>query len=342
MIIENGGIVTAKNIELLQISSLKSISLEYVSQIENEVISNFTNLDDIEIRINNQYVGNLPIEEMLNNNTCKNVIILWDDDMAEEKLRNQQEEYLRNQIEWDYFENILSEQKYLKRLYKLNSEINSYISYEFYEQNTKGKISEILISIKDKESNGKKYFDILTCPVESIAKVYGLSGQRIRLEDINFDGHKDLIFLGYNNRIELYQQCVGFLWNENENIYELNETVPKYFDRIDTDRNRLLLTVSPSAFEDNYYIYEYNGETYIEKKLEVRFIDESNGIVWKYLEKGELIKTLYLTFSENDKASYVFENEDGSVVHGEISKSDMSYYDLGKRYFPEFDFYFVG
>ena len=85
--------------------------------------------------------------------------------------------------------------------------------------------------------------------------------------NINFDGYRDLIFVGYNDNDFLggYHQCIGFLWNEKEQRYEWNATVPEYFDGIDAERKRIVYVGGLSAADDDYRIYEYNGSVFTEK-----------------------------------------------------------------------------
>ena len=65
----------------------------------------------------------------------------------------------------------------------------------------------------------------------------------------------------------MYHECIGFLWDQSKQQFELEETVPYHFDRIDAGRKRLAFTSSSSAFDDSYYIYEYINGRFEEKRL---------------------------------------------------------------------------
>lgn len=216
--------------------------------------------------------------------------------------------------------------------YKLYTPNSVYTSYEF--------CNHIFISIIDEE---KKYFDILEIPNEMLSKMGGLHGDGpgICLEDINFDGYKDIIFLGSYDGLELYHKCIGFLWNQSEKRFELDETVPTYFDYIDAERKRLIFTGSLSAFDDSYYIYEYINGVFEEKRLDVTFnLNESNSerITWEYYENDIFLDKLVLNYTEDGSGYYNFYGRDGSIADGTFSEEKM-YSELGMQYFAEFDFY---
>ena len=145
--------------------------------------------------------------------------------------------------------------------------------------------------VKDKESDGRHYFDILEIPKVELSNISRYEGRRFYFEDINFDSYEDLLFLGNNDRIKLYYQCTGFLWDDNEKIYKLCETVPHNFKGIDGEKERLIYSTSGSASDDEYYIYKYDGNEYKEERLEVRQISEEK-IVWQYFLDGKLDKEI--------------------------------------------------
>ncbi|MDE5933138.1 MAG: hypothetical protein K2H40_11775, partial [Lachnospiraceae bacterium] len=203
------------------------------------------------------------------------------------------------------------------------------------------------ICIKDRESYGEKYFDILEVPVENL-EISWLDGRRVRLDDVNFDGYRDLIFVGHNDLMGYCNRCIGFLWNEKEQRYEWNATVPKYFDGIDTERKRITCIFTLSAADDDYRIYEYNGSVFTEKRLEVTWPQESCcRIIWQYYEEGELLKRLEQNYDEDAKLYYITYEENGIVTEEVMKEADYdtkygSYDELGMEYFPEFDFYWAG
>ena len=74
---------------------------------------------------------------------------------------------------------------------------------------------QLLKWIKDRESYGEKYFDILEVPVENI-EISWLDGRRVRLDDVNFDGYRDLIFVGDNDLMGGYRTVSSILLNKNQ------------------------------------------------------------------------------------------------------------------------------
>ena len=257
--IEHGGTISARNMKELNTNPLRDIELYHPYAIEEDMLSRMPNLQYIMIRLNSWYTGVLPTKELLQNTDCGNITVIWDDN-------RKGEENLEEFAEWDEINAMLSEDDhYLKALYALDNEDYRYISYEFCEEET-GDACKAFICIKDRESYGEKYFDILEVPVENIEMSWH-DGRRMWLVNINFDGYRDLIFVGYNDNDFLggYHQCIGFLWNEKEQRYEWNATVPEYFDGIDAERKRIVYVGGLSAADDDYRIYEYNGSVFTEK-----------------------------------------------------------------------------
>ena len=84
----------------------------------------------------------------------------------------------------------------------------------------------------------------------------------------------------------------------------------KFYKMIDTERKRIIYSGGLSAFDDDYFIYEYNGSMFTEKRLEVT------------------ISTTAYAQVTMDKADYDY-------------KYDLNS-ELGMEYFPEFDFYRAG
>lgn len=266
--------------------------------------------------------------------------MIWNDD-RKEKVD------IEELAEWDDINAMLSENiRYLKAIYILNEDDYDFISYEFCGEVPK-KECEAFICIKDRESYGEKYFDILEVPVESI-EMYWLHGRRIRLEDMNFDGYSDLIFIGSNDLIGSRDWCIGFLWNEKEQRYKLNTTVPKFFKGIDAERKRIEYSYDNSIYEEYYFIYEYNGSVFTEKRLEViSSRTDDCQTVWQYYEDGKMMKRLEENYDEEAKLYYITYEENGIVTEEVIEKVDYDkkyslYIYLGEEYFPEFDFYLVG
>ena len=265
--------------------------------------------------------------------------MIWDDDRKEEVN-------LEEFTEWDEMNAILPENiRYLKAIFVLNEEDYDYISYEFCGEEAK-QDCEAFICIKDMETHGEKYFDILEVPVENIWMYWlDVIPGRMRLMDMNFDGYRDLIFLGNN---DAYDWCIGFLWNEKEQRYEWNATVPKFFEWVDTDRKRIEYSYANSIYEEYYFIYEYNGSAFTEKKLEViSSRTDYYQIAWQYYEDGKLTKRLEVNCDEDTKLYYITYEENGIVTEKVMEEADYDYKydlysDLGQEYFPEFDFYLLG
>ncbi len=322
--INNGGIICIKDAEAFSDNLLRNLELDHIFHVGNLEVERFTNLKFITVRMNDCFETSNGFAEILNNTSCENIIVLWDDveHFGEKEFFEKYVEYLDYSEKWGSF----------KAFYKLNTPNSGYASYEF--------CNHVFISIKDEE---KKYFDTLEIPHEMLSKMSGLygDGQRIWLEDINFDGYKDIIFLGYNDGIELYHECIGFLWNQSKQRFDLDETVPVYFDYIDTERKRLIFTSSLSAFDDSYYIYEYINGAFEEKRLDVTFnLNESNSerITWEYYENDIFLDKLVLNYTEDGSGYYIFYGRDGSITDGTFSEEKM-YSELGMQYFAEFDFY---
>ncbi|MCM1232907.1 MAG: hypothetical protein NC489_22505 [Ruminococcus flavefaciens] len=343
--IKNGGTVLVRDIETLKENPVRDIELYHPYAIEENILDQIHTLQDITIRINSWYTGVLPAKELLYDTDCNNIVLIWDDNRKDEM-------FLEELAEWEEINTILLEDdSYLKGIYVLNEDDYNYVSYEFCScgketgNTCEAKECESFICIKDRESYGEKYFDILEIPIENIDTLSWLDGRRIRLEDINFDGYRDLVFVGDNDLSGHQGRCIGFLWNKKKQKYEWNATVPKDFDWIDAEQKRITCIYSASAFED-YRIYEYNGSIFTEKRLEVIWSEtDYYRITWQYYEEGKLLKRLEENYDEDAKQYYITYEENGIVTEEVIDKKDYKYVDhldLGKEYFPEFDFYFHG
>ena len=166
---------------------------------------------------------------------------------------------------------------------------------------------------------------------------------RIYFEDVNFDGYEDLIYVGDHGINQFYHQCTGFLWDNDEKRYQLCETLPSNFEWADNERNRLIYSTSGSAFEDTYYIYKYNQNQFVEERLEVQTRQTEGGaVVWNYFKENELQKELEVT-SKDDGTYHVFYSENGTARQETLTRAEYAnVWEIGKRYFPEFDFYNFG
>lgn len=335
-----GGIISAQNIDNLQENPLEEIDLYHTYAIEENILSQMPALQNIEIWLNSGYIGVMPAKELIHNTDCNNIAMIWDDD-------KKYEVHLEELAEWDEINTALLENNsYLKGVYVWNEDDYNYISYEFCEEETEN-ACDVFICIKDRESYGEKHFDILEVPVENV-DMFWSGGSRMMLDDINFDGYRDLIFMGWNRHpFDLPSHCIGFLWNEKEQRYEWNATVPKNFRKIDDERKRITNS-NPSSLLDKYFIYEYHDGVFTEKKLEVIWsLTEHGLIIWQYYEEGELLKRLEENYDEETKLYNITYEENGMVTEEVLEEADYdnkygSYSDLGMEYFPEFDFYWAG
>ena len=345
--IKYGGTISARNMEILNESPVKDIELYHPYAIEENVLSQMLSLQYITIRVDSQYNGALPAKELLRNTDCTSIVVRWDDEGKEEVN-------LEEFTEWDEINAMLSENNcYLKALYVSNEDDYNYISYEFCVRGEEKGNSceanecEAYICIKDRESYGEKYFDILEVPFGSNDTLSWLDGRRVRLEDINFDGYCDLIFVEHNDPIGTHHGCIGFLWNEKEQGYEWNATVPKNYRWIDKERKRIT-NVYPDSLQDKYFIYEYHDGIFTEKKMEfIGSLTDHYQRIWQYYEDGELIKRLEKNFDEETKLYYITYEENGIVTEKVMEEDEYdskyaSTHDLGMEYFPEFDFYWAG
>ena len=345
--IKYGGTISARNMEILNDSPVKDIELFRPYTIEENVLSQMPNLQYITIRVDSQYNGALPAKELLQNTDCVRIVVRWDDEGKEEVN-------LEEFGEWDEINAMLSEDNcYLKALYVSNEDDYNYISYEFRVRGEeKGNTCEAneceaFICIKDRESYGEEYFDILEVPIEGTDTLSWLDGSRVWLEDINFDGYRDLIFERHNEPIGPASGCIGFLWNDKEQRYEWNATVPKNYRRIDDERKRIT-NVYTSSLEDEYFIYEYHDGIFTEKKMEyIGSLTDHYQRIWQYYEDGEMLKRLEQNFDEETKLYYITYEENGIVTEKVMEEDEYdskyaSTYDLGMEYFPEFDFYWAG
>lgn len=337
--ISSGGVISVRNMDEFKEDSLHELELHHIYAIEENIIDAMPALRKVEIRLNGDYSGVFPAKELVHNTNCPNIAMIWDDD-------KKYEERLEELAEWEEISASMSEKdSYLKGLYVWNEEEYNYTSYEFCEEETE-QASAAFICIKDRGSYGEKYFGVLEVPVESV-EVDWSGGRRMTRDDLNFDGYYDLVFMGRNwFSGDSYVQCIGFLWNENEQKYEWNATVPKHYGRADADRKRIIDCYT-SSLQDEYFIYEYHDGIFTEKRLEVSFPMEGGQVIWHYYEDDELIGRVESTYSEDAKLYYITYEENGNVTEKVMEEAEydnryVSYSDLGEEYFPEFDFYWKG
>lgn len=335
----SGGVIAVRNMDNLKETPLEVLELNRVHAIEENVVSQLPAWRDVEIRLDSDYTGVFPAKDLAHNTNCANIAMIWEDN-------KKYEAHLEELAEWDEITASMSENdSYLKGLYVWNEGEDNYISYEFCEEETE-QACAAFICIKDRESHGGKYFDILDVPVQSVDVTWS-GGRRMWRDDLNFDGYSDLVFMGWNMFSgDSPRQCICFLWNEKEQKYEWNATAPKHYGR-PYDEQKRIIDIYTSALQDDYFIYEYHDGIFTEKKLTVIFPMEGGQVIWQYYEDGELLKRLEETKAEESKLYHITYEENGIVTEKVMEEADYdnqydSYSDLGEEYFPEFDFYWKG
>ena len=234
--IRNGGSISARDMQGCYYFRAE-IELSHVFAIDEDMLSHLISnelygQDKIVIELDNRYRGKLPIEELLNYQYCTNVILIWDDDAEGAGLLDVQED-MENLKEWDYLQSVQqAETGCLKSIYRLNDVDYSYTGYEFYDcyEESKMKIQAAFICVKDRESNGGKYFDIIDIPVDKFSDEDSLdvaAYHRIDIsDDLNLDGCRDLVFNARNDG--LYP--VTFLWDKEEKRYIYDESAADSLD----------------------------------------------------------------------------------------------------------------
>lgn len=312
--IENGGRVLLKDAEeFRQNSTLREVDLLDVSSIDEKVFKNFPTVERVFVNIDNRCDENFPLKDLQGNMDCTDVIIFWDYQKANS----------------------------MKGFSMLNAGDYSYASYVVCEQ-SEPESYRVYIIVKDRETQGERYFDILSIPQEKPLEITRTEEQRIVLKDINFDGYEDIVFCEQDIMWSAYLRCYAFLWNPIEERFQFNETAPFNFEHVDEKRRRITYLCSGSAFDDDYYIYEYNNNEFIEKRLEVRFFQTEPHVIWQYFEENIMTKKLELIYHEEDDADHAIYEENGKIVEEKLYDKDAYYADIGKEYFPEFDFYTAG
>lgn len=308
--ISNGGVLSAKDIEVCKETNLRDLDLKYMFQIDNCVLNLFDSLKKV---------------------------LVWTDPSFEG-----QEFDLFHGEEWKRLMSISQEDKRdYGAVYILNEEGITYSSYEIYSDNVRENPCAVM-SIR--EIGNKSDPVILEIPNYTTEWISKDDGSRIMLEDVNFDGHKDILYLGDNNGLYLFHRCIGFLWNEENGKYELCKTLPSHFGFIDSERKRITYYSHLSINDETYYIYEYDDGEFTEKRLEIELKKEASNpgeLIWDYYENGEFLEKLILEYSNGEIAYYTFYGRDNQIISGEFPE-ERSYSELGMQYFPEFDFYFFG
>lgn len=67
-----------------------------------------------------------------------------------------------------------------------------------------------------------------------------------------------------------------------------------------------------------------------------------DAVLWKYFKENELLEELTVE-DQADGAYHVFYRENGTVREETLAGAEVqNVWEIGKRYFPEFDFYNFG
>ncbi|MDE5699486.1 MAG: hypothetical protein K2I96_19100 [Lachnospiraceae bacterium] len=349
--INNGGLITAKDINAVNMDMLETVEFNKIHSIDKGLISCIPGQAKLWIDIDGYYEGEPPELELLLGIDCQDIMMVQRQGKGVETsvLMKEQDALEAGLKEWDMLRTIMIEKQKILCGYcrQVNGDYN-YTEYEFCDRDTMD-ISEAYICIKDQKSNGRQYFDVISIPTECMEYVLHVFwSPRIWLEDINFDGYTDIIFVGRDDGGPC--DCTYYLWNESEKKYELETALPtRKLVITDEARKRLTYYETNGAgihSEETYYIYEYTGERFREKKLRVvcdYSPEEQRGSwTWYYYEDGELVGKLEWFHDENEDISYVIYEENGERVEEVQINEKVHYYDIGLKYFPEFDFYRMG
>lgn len=293
--IKNGGTISAKDVSSINNSTMEKIVFDQVRAIDKMLVNHIPERVVMRIQINDQYQGIVPVEELLLDTNCQNIAVQWCVGEREE-------------------------QRILKVFWKLASGDCSYTEYEFYDLDT-GEISEAYICINSQERNGENYFDIVNIPEESLQQLSCIERERIRLEDVNFDGYQDIVVVGaYSERLGEFNYET-FLWNDSEKKYKFategrksNSQVSvrriadgyevKLYDRaynevfsmdypkepwiVEVTENVLEIGFSTGSPASNVFYFEKDSGRTCMGYMNSRLIDEN---YVAYMDNGELIFT---------------------------------------------------
>ncbi len=335
-----GGKIICNEINILKERPMEKISFSGIHGIEEGVIKGFSEIDNLKIELKSTYTDYIPVEEVLFHQGCSKSSIWYSgyQDVDSVTLISHEEAKVLEIKENEVLMEVLSDNsRQLKAIYRLLGSDYEYISYEVKESG----YMNIYLCIKDQDSGGELYFDWIALPAIPLEEYTYLDGERLLLEDINFDGYDDILFMGYNDFGELYKKCQGFIWNKEEKKYEYVETLPINFDYVDEENHRITYHTSGGVSEDNYYVYEYVEGEFQERYLQLCLEEER--VVWRYYEDEKLLEELQLFSEEGKKSTYIFQNfQTEQIEKGSWEGEDSEYYKLGKRFFPKFDFYYLG
>ena len=331
-----GGTITARNPEALGSMSLDSMGIYRVSKVEEGILNHISSRY-MEISLNDRYTGKLPTADLLNNMECDELIVMWGGEGGTGLLDISEPE---NKIlkEWNQICSILSEKdRILENIYKEKNGEFSFTSYDFYEQGSDRKLYAEFISVKDVESGGTEYFDILKVPEERIAEIPGgiflNDFHRMWFYDINFDGHDDFV---YERRCDgCDENNVIFLWIPDKERFEYCGTAPRNFENSVSVKEHKAYYVYPdaNAGPSIYSIYEYADGCFIRHSLEIEHRGDS--LVYVYHREGEWVREQEFSYQKEDRTWHAVHEENGMTIEESMSE-DLA--ELECAYFPEFTY----
>ena len=346
--IKNGGIISVRDMDKFR-CTLSGIELEYVSVIKEGVLSHITfdhesGEDQILVTLNNRYLGKPPTGEVLHDVDCTNIKLEWNGNAKGSGLLEGQE-IMENLKEWDYLRSMQEREEQnsdihrrgcLKALYRYNNGDYSYTSYEFYRNYRNWvEFNDGFICIKDRETDGEDYFDMMDVPEIRDRFFLGtlyVDQRFCTSEDVNFDGYKDLIF--WQDHTDSYDGCILFLWDDTKQRFAFSKSAPECISYVDEERERLIFVTGTGR---DYYIYEADGNKFIEKRLNIVYDNAvGNHIVARYYVDDELIAKVME--DEANPGHYIYEEIEGT--REEIEAETLA--QVVEIYFPDFDFYPAG
>ena len=347
--IRNGGIIAIKNKDDFKDYPLNYFELYNVFEIEENLLNCVSVSRLLVFELSDNYIGSAPIQELLDKTDCKKIAIL-SDIKVEGGLHYGAERYADVSVQEDSLCQVPYEgDGILRGIYRVNEGDYSYTSYEFYKPESKKEVCAVYIGVDYRQGNDEKCIAILQVPQNRYSDINrrDVYGEQIWAEDLNFDGYEDICFSGADDYLDRYDLCCVFLWNEQQKRYTICDTAPRYVRHIDPEKKRLTDTIPYGASGDEYYIYEYRNGIYHEKKIENIFCveeylrDGTDKTIWYYSEDGEVKETLEYIFNKDENTSYITYQGKGGTEE-EVLEGEQYYPEVGKKYFPEFDFYWLG
>lgn len=313
--IENGGTISVKNSNVINIGAIEKIVFDQVRAIDKRLVSHIPEQVVMRIQINDQYKGIDPVADMLLDTNCQDIAVQWCEAEGER-------------------------QRIQKGFWKLTSKNCSYTEYESYDLNT-GEISEAFICIKNQERNGENYFDIVNIPKESLQQLSCIERERIRLEDVNFDGYQDIVVVGaYSERLGEFNY-EAFLWNDPEKKYELVTEGRKSNSQVSVRRiaDGYEVKLYDRAYNEVFSM-DYPKEPWIaevtENVLEIGFSTGSPASNVFYFEKDSGRTSMGYMNSRLIDENYVAYMDNGELIFTDLFHEEI-YLEIKRDFAPAVD-----